>query len=117
MRAGMPGLPVYGYHHHAAGTATINIRLLGFFTVLHQEGDTMNKAETATLFNDMCLPAPATLIDQRIHRAMLHDSTVRGTFTNGNIIVSAVLYFGEDGKPVNYISGDHTDVADMCQDP
>lgn len=117
MQATMSGLLVYGYHRYAAGTATMTIKLFGIYPVLYQKGDTMNMAETVTLFNDMCLLAPATLIDKRISWTTLDKNIVRGTFTNGKITVSAVLYFQEDGQLVNFISGDRTDVSVMKQYP
>lgn len=117
MQATMSGLSVYGYHRYAAGTATMTIRLFGIYPVLYKKGDTMNKAETVTLFNDMCLLAPATLIDKRISWTTLDKNMVKGTFTNGRITVSAVLYFREDGQLVNFVSGDRTDVSVMKQYP
>lgn len=117
MKATMSGLSVYGYHRYAAGTATMKIRLLGIYPVLYKEGDTMNKAETVTLFNDMCLLAPATLIDKRISWTTLDKNIVKGTFTNEKITVSAVLYFQEDGQLVNFVSGDRTEVSVMKQYP
>lgn len=117
MQATMSGFSVYGYHRYAAGTATMTIKLFGIYPVLYKKGDTMNQAETVTLFNDMCLLAPATLIDKRISWTTLDKNMVKGTFTNGKITVSAVLYFQEDGQLVNFVSGDRTDVSVMKQYP
>lgn len=42
----------------------------------------MDKTETVTLFNDMCLMAPATLIDRRIQWQEIDRNSVKATFIN-----------------------------------
>ena len=66
MKGKMFGMTVPGYHRYVEANATMDIRLFGLFPIVKQSGDIMNKAETVTLFNDMCLMVPATLIDKRI---------------------------------------------------
>ncbi|MBK7427936.1 MAG: hypothetical protein IPI60_13375 [Saprospiraceae bacterium] len=68
--------------------------------------DKLNQTETVTLFNDMCFIAPATLIDNRISWEIKNDTTVKAIFTNGNIRISAILYFKENGELINFISND-----------
>jgi len=63
MKAKMKGIIVPGYHRYSDANALMDIRLFGFFTVVKKEGKDMDQAETVTLFNDMCMMAPATLID------------------------------------------------------
>lgn len=41
----------------------MKIKLAGLITVAEASGPIMNKSETVTFFNDMCLIAPETLID------------------------------------------------------
>lgn len=67
MKAKMFGVTVLGYHNYHAATASMDIRLFGLFPIVQVKGKEMNKAETVTVFNDMCIMAPATLIDRRFN--------------------------------------------------
>jgi hypothetical protein len=106
MKAKIKGITVPGYHRYTNGTATMDIRLFGLFSVVKREGQDMDKAETVTLFNDMCLMAPASLIDKRITWLAIDSNSAKGTFTNHEITISAILYFNEIGQLVDFISSD-----------
>ena len=106
MKAKMKGLNVLGYHKYVNATATMDIRLFGFFAVVKQSGKNMDKIETVTLFNDMCLMAPATLIDKRITWQPIDDNSAKATFTNHNSTISAILYFNEKGQLIDFVSND-----------
>ena len=110
MTARMKGMDVPGYHRYADRRASMDIRLFGLFPVARQSGQVMDKTETVTLFNDMCLMAPAALIDPRIRWEPGDSLSAKAIFTNGNITVSAVLYFNADGQLVNFISEDRTEI-------
>ena len=77
----------------------------------------MNKAETVTLFNDMCLLAPATLIDKRIQWQLIDSNSVKATFTNQGMTISAMLYFNDRGQIIDFVSNDRTAISDMKQYP
>ena len=66
----------------------------------------MNQSETVTLFNDMCLLAPAMLLDPRVGFQAVDVRTVFATFTNAGIAVQARLSFAEDGMLANFQSDD-----------
>lgn len=100
------GIPAVGLHFYQDEKAIFKIKLLGLFTVVDAKGEKMDQGETVTVFNDMCFIAPATLIDKRIEWEIIDDLTVKATFTNGKIKISAVLYFEENGELVNFISND-----------
>jgi hypothetical protein len=117
MKAKMFGLNVPGYHKYSNAQATMDIRMFGLFPIVKQSGEIMNKTETVTLFNDMCLMAPATLIDKRIQWQESEPNSVKATFTNQGISVSAVLYFNEQGQLVDFQSNDRTAISDMKQHP
>lgn len=117
MQAKMFGLTVPGYHKYSNAQATMDIRMFGLFPIIQQSGEIMNKTETVTLFNDMCLMAPATLIDKRIQWQESDPNSVKATFTNQGISVSAVLYFNEQGQLVDFQSNDRTAISDMKQYP
>lgn len=115
MKAEMYGITVPGYHCYQNATATMQIKLLGLFNVVNVKGTEMNKAETVTVFNDMCLMAPATMIDKRIEWTPVDSLSVKATFTNGVNKITAILYFNEQGQLINFISDDRYAVSDMKQ--
>jgi hypothetical protein len=100
------GIPAKGLHVYKDETASMVIKLLGIFTITDARGIEMNKAETVTLFNDMCLLAPATLISDNITWEEIDDRNVKATFTNKSLRISAILTFNEKGEMVNFISYD-----------
>ncbi|QNB47844.1 hypothetical protein BR63_17210 [Thermanaerosceptrum fracticalcis] len=102
----MSGVPVVGLHSYKDAKATMLIKLAGLFTVADGKGPIMNSAETVTVFNDMCILAPATLIDKRIEWEELDSLTVKATFKNKDNKISALLYFNEKGELINFISDD-----------
>jgi hypothetical protein len=117
MKAQMFGLTVPGYHKYSDAQATMDIRLFGLLPIVQHSGKIMDKAETVTLFNDMCLMAPATLIDRRIQWQEIDPNSARAIFTNQGITISAILYFNDRGQLINFRSDDRTAIADMKQYP
>jgi len=117
MKAKIFGVSALGYHKYSDTKASMDIRLFGLFPIVKKSGDIMNKAETVTLFNDMCLLAPATLIDKRIQWESINDTLVKATFTNKKISITAALYFNQQGQLVDFISNDRTSITDMKQYP
>jgi hypothetical protein len=115
MKAKMYGAPVPGYHCYQNATATMQIKLLGLFNVVNIKGTEMNKAETVTVFNDMCLMAPAALIDKRIEWTPIDNLSAKATFTNGINTITATLYFNEQGQLLNFISDDRYAISEMKQ--
>lgn len=115
MKAKMFGLNVPGYHDYKNGQAGMHIKLFGLLPMVNKSGGVLDKAETVTIFNDMCIFAPGSLVDNRIRWQAINDSTAGATFSvNGNTI-SAELQFNSKGELVNFISDDRYAVADMQQ--
>jgi len=106
------GIPARGIHLYRNQTAIMLIKIFGLFTVVDAKGKEMNQGETVTLFNDMCFMAPATLIDRNIEWKVIDGLTVDAKFTNGNISVSATLFFNEEGALVNFLSNDRFETTD-----
>ncbi|MCL6461676.1 hypothetical protein SAMN05444372_11291 [Flavobacterium micromati] len=106
MKAKIKGFTVPGYHKYSNANAIMDIRLFGLFSVVKKSGKEMDRAETVTLFNDMCLMAPATLIDKRISWQIINSSSAKAIFTNDKITISAILYFNEEGQLIDFISTD-----------
>ncbi len=106
MDARMKGLSVAGYHHFKNGKAVMDIRLLSLLKVQFAEGKEMDISETVTFFNDMCLMAPATLIDKRIKWIETKSNEVECSFSYNGITIHASLIFNQKGELVNFISCD-----------
>jgi hypothetical protein len=102
----MYGLPFDGYHAYVADSATMQIKVGGLFQVVDARGPEMNRGETVTMFNDLCLLAPATLISPSIRWEEIDSVTVRGFFTNRGNTVSAVLTFDPSGALKDFVSND-----------
>jgi hypothetical protein len=111
MRAHMKGFYVPGYHAYKSGTATMTIKLFSLFAVVSNKGREMDIAETVTVFNDMCIMAPASLIDPRIGWEEVDSQSVKGIFTCNGITISALLYFNDDGQLINFVSDDRYDIS------
>jgi hypothetical protein len=115
MKANVKGLPTYGYHTYSNKKATMLIKVLGLIPIINKTGSELDVAETVTVFNDMCLFAPSTLIDSRIRWQDVDSRSVKATFKNGEISISATLHFDDEGRLQNFVSDDRYDVAEMKQ--
>lgn len=100
------GLPVTGFHKYADGKAVMLGKVAGLVTVIDGKGPEMDEGETVTVFNDMCMMAPASLIDKRIEWETVDPLTVKASFNNNGIKISAVLYFNDKGELINFVSED-----------
>lgn len=108
MRARMYALPVEAFHRLIGGHATMQVKVAGAIPMVDARGDEMDRSETVTLFNDMCLLAPGTLLDSGIAWEPLDARTVRARFTKGRHTISATLLFGDDGLLTNFTSDDRS---------
>jgi len=91
----------------------MRIKLLSLFPVVDIDSPEMFPTETVTYFNDLCLIAPAALIDDRITWETLDDVSAKATFTANNTSVSAILYFNDKGQLVNFVSNDRYSLDEM----
>jgi hypothetical protein len=106
------GLPVQALHMYVGTTATMQVRIASFFDVVDARGPEMNRSETVTLFNDMCLLAPATFLDAKIEWQELDDHRVAATFANAGNTIRAELFFDREGDLVSFVSNDRFQSAD-----
>jgi hypothetical protein len=111
MKASMFGLPFDVFHRFVGDSATMRVKLASLLTVVDAKGPEMDKAETVTLFNDMCIFAPATLIDPDIHWQVLDADRVAAEFTHGLHTIRAVLSFNERGELADFVSDDRALVS------
>lgn len=110
--ARMFGIPTTAYHRYIGPNATFEVSVASLLKVVDARGPEMDRSETVTLFNDMVLLAPATLIDPAISWEAIDPQTVRATFTNAGNTITAVLSFAENGALTNFISDDRSRTVD-----
>jgi len=102
----MLAVPVQGYHRYVGPSATMKVRAAALLPVVDVSGPEMNQGETVTMFNDMCVMAPATLIDPAIVWQAVDAHTARASFTNAGHTIQARLSFNEAGELTNFWSDD-----------
>lgn len=106
MKAGMFLVPFQALHVYRDTQATFIVRVANLFNAVDIAGDTLTAAETVTVLNDICVFAPARLIDRRLTWKEVDDRTAEVTLTNGRYRVRATLLFNEEGALVDFISDD-----------
>lgn len=103
-------IPVRALHSYTDEKASMLVKVLGLVPVVDVKGKEMRISDTCTLLNDMCLFAPAALIDKRIQWESVDDHTAKAVFMTDNCTVSALLFFNELGELVNFTTEDRYDV-------
>jgi hypothetical protein len=71
----------------------------------------MTQSETVTLFNAMCIMAPATLIDPAITLEPVDAHRVKSRFSNAGYTIQAELSFSDAGELTNFVSDDRYQVS------
>jgi hypothetical protein len=104
--ATMFGFPVDVFHEFVDAAASMRVRVCSLFPIANSSGPEISRAETVTLFNDICVLAPAALIDAPIVWLNADRYHAVGSFTNGVHTVTADLRFNEDGDLVDFVSDD-----------
>jgi hypothetical protein len=112
MRASRSGVPFEALHLYAGDAATMRVKLASVVPVVDAKGPEMNRAETVTMFNDMCVLAPATLIDTHVQWEAIDAHTVGARFTNAGNTIAAVLSFDDAGALTSFASDDRLESAD-----
>ena len=107
MRATKMGVPVDGLHAYRPDQASMRIRLASLKTLADvRRSPSLDQSETVTFFNDMCLFAPAALVDAPVTWEEVDATTIRGRFVLGRHRVSATLHFDANGDLVDFKSED-----------
>lgn len=106
MTASMLMIPAQGYHRFVGPSATMRVKAAAVVPVVDVSGPEMNQGETVTMFNDMCVMAPATLIGPAIAWQPVDDRTARARFTNAGQVIDAELLFNEAGDLIDFRSDD-----------
>lgn len=106
MRAAFFGIPMDGLHVFTPAGASMRIKLASLFEVVNAHGEKMNQGETVTYLNDMCILAPASLIDPCVSWQELDARHVKATLTKDGVTATAVLTFDDAGDLVDFYSDD-----------
>jgi len=106
MQARMFGLPVEALHAYVDEHASMRVKLVSLVPVVNARGPEFTGTETVTLFNDMCVMAPASLIDPAIRWEPFDATHTGATFTSAGHTISATLVFHDDGRLVDFVSDD-----------
>jgi hypothetical protein len=106
MNASMFLVPFQVFHRYVGASASMQVRVAAVAQLIEVSGDEMTTAETVTLFNDMCIMAPATLIAPSVTWESVDAHTARATFTNAGRSIRAELSFNEGGELTDFRSDD-----------
>lgn len=104
-------VPIQGLHRYVGPDASMQVKAAGLVSVVTESGPDMTAAETVTMFNDMCVFAPATLIDPAIRWERVEGLFVDAAFSNAGHTVRARLEFSDEGDLVNFWSDDRRQVS------
>jgi hypothetical protein len=106
MKASLFAIPFQGYHRYVGPSASMRITLAALVSVIDLSGDEMTRGETVTMFNDMCVMAPGTLIEPAIRWQPVNSHAAEATFVNAGHTVHAALAFNDRFELVNFQSDD-----------
>jgi len=104
--ASRAGIPFQALHALVGPDATMRVRVAQLLEVVNARGKEMNRSETVTFFNDLCLLAPGALVDVPVRWEALDALSVRATYTQGSETISAVLTFDGQGDLTGFASED-----------
>ena len=111
MDASMFTIPFQAFHRYQGPSATMRVTIASILPVVDARGPLMSQAETVTLFNDMCVFAPATLVDPGIRWEDVDARRSRAWFANAGHMISADLVFNESSELVDFVSDDRLQVS------
>jgi hypothetical protein len=111
MEASLHGLPAQAYHRYVDGTASMRVKAAALVPVVTQSGPLMTESETVTLFNDLCVMAPAALLGQAVTWRPVDSRTTDAVFTNAGHTVRARLTFNDAGALIDFVSDDRSQIA------
>jgi len=112
MKASMFFIPFRAFHVYKNQEASFKVRVANLINVVDISGKELTTAETVTVLNDMCIFAPAALIDKRLKWHEIDSLTTKVSIENGSFNVSAMLYFNAKGELINFVSDDRSALQD-----
>ncbi|MFT3713298.1 MAG: hypothetical protein QM817_37055 [Archangium sp.] len=99
-------LPVDVFHRFIGSDATFRVRPMSAFNLINAGGEELSRAETVTILNDLCVLAPARLVDPSITLEPIDAHAARVHFKRAGRSVSAELRFDDAGWLIDFISDD-----------
>ncbi len=102
------GLPVDVLHVYSRGHASMQVRLCSLAPLVDARGPDLDRAETVTVFNDLCVLAPAALIGPAVAWLAHDERHARAVFTVADNAVTADLVFNDDHELVDFVSDDRS---------
>jgi len=84
----------------------MRVRAMSVAPMVDVDGPVLTRAETVTLFNDLCVLAPAGLVDAPVEWSPIDGHHVGASFTNAGHTVRAELVFADDHQLVDFVSDD-----------
>ncbi len=106
MDASLHGVPIDVLHVFEGAHATMRVRAASLVPMVDATGPAMDRAETVTLFNDLCVFAPAALVDADVTWTVLGPGRVHAAFTRGEQTVGADLVSDEHDELLDLVSDD-----------
>jgi Family of unknown function (DUF6544) len=88
------------------GSGIMHGKLLGLVTVVHTQGPETDLSELVTYLNDAVLVAPSMLLRSNASFAPVDDSSFDVTLVDAGQTVTARVFLGDDGRPVNFSTAD-----------
>jgi hypothetical protein len=104
--ASMFGIPLQVFHRYLDAHATMRVKVMSLLTMVNAKGPVMDRAETVTVFNDLCVFAPGALVDHDIQWQEIDAYTVNAHFTQAGHSVRALLSFNDRGELIDFVSDD-----------
>lgn len=105
------GIPISGIHNYHSKEALMKVKIFDLIKVVDKAGKEMQRIETVTYFNDLCIMAPGGLIEEDIIWEEIDDRTIKGTLRKHGHEVTATLYFNNDGMLNNFVSEDRVEIS------
>ncbi|MDQ1397694.1 MAG: hypothetical protein QOG64_2953 [Acidimicrobiaceae bacterium] len=104
--ATMLGVPLDVLHVFVGPSATMRVKAGSLLRMVNAAGPEMDRGETVTVFNDLCVLAPSALVDAPVAWEAIDANHARGNFTRGAHTVAAELVFNDAHELIDFISDD-----------
>lgn len=110
--ATMRGIPADVLHAYVGTEARMEVRAASVFKIVDVRGPEMTRGETVTLLNDLCVFAPAAIVDAPITWTAIDGHHARATYTNARHTVGAILVFDDSHQLIDFVSDDRSALSE-----